>query len=46
MVVCWILKKKLCNVENVLHLLDDFLTMDRPDFLALYNNGYYFDGVK
>ena len=31
--ICWILKNNY-NIENVLHLLDDFLTIDRPTFLA------------
>lgn len=33
MAICWILKNNY-NVENVLHLLHDFLTIDRPLFLA------------
>ena len=31
--ICWILKKNY-NIEKVLHLVDDFLTIDRPTFLA------------
>ena len=31
--ICWILKHNY-NIENVLHLLDDFLTIDRPDSFA------------
>ena len=31
--IFWILKNNY-NIENVLHLLDDFLTIDRPKFLA------------
>ena len=33
MAICWILKHNY-NIENVLHLLDDFLTIDRPDSFA------------
>lgn len=31
--ICWILANNY-NIQNVLHLLDDFLTIDSPDLLA------------
>ena len=31
--ICWIAKNKF-HIDNILHLLDDFLTIDPPEFMA------------
>jgi hypothetical protein len=43
--VCYIAEYNY-NIKNILHLLDDILTVDSPNAIAEKNYGYYDDDIQ